>query len=136
MYGGGPGSGCNPEAGKCGRPVVLYHGTRLRDVESIKKSGLKKRDPWYGRNVRKSVSLTSDRKVAHQYGFVKGDQVGKYAVLRFELPNSFARRLVRDQEEKSSWLSHEDIPARYLANVRVHSTHVSKKQYQRLWKEK
>lgn len=35
VYAGGPGSGCNPEKGKCGRPrgVNVYHGTSAELAE-------------------------------------------------------------------------------------------------------
>jgi len=40
IYAGGAGSGCNPEAGKCGRSV-LYHVTDEKHLSSILKNGLR-----------------------------------------------------------------------------------------------
>ncbi len=49
LYGGGPGSGCNPEVGKCGRPETEgYHGTSPKDVRKILTFGLK---PGYDKHV-------------------------------------------------------------------------------------
>ncbi len=44
IYGGGPGSGCNPEAGKCGRTASsasVYHVTHTSLVPKIQKEGLR-----------------------------------------------------------------------------------------------
>lgn len=36
LFGGGPGSGCNPEKGKCGRPAGYGTGSKLHMKQSIK----------------------------------------------------------------------------------------------------
>lgn len=55
LYAGGPGSGCNPEAGKCGRPErpkgVVFHGTPIAHVSGILKHGLKARNAIAGKGV-------------------------------------------------------------------------------------
>lgn len=45
LYSGGPGSGCNPEKGHCGRSwegKTIYHGTAIDAAQKILKEGIKR----------------------------------------------------------------------------------------------
>lgn len=102
LYGGGPGSGCNPEVGKCGHHA-LYHGTSVENALSILKYGfdtkrnLTKKDP----EEEKTVSFTKNRKTAEgAYGaidsFRKGSIVpggGRGAVITVKVPYHVLRTM-------------------------------------------
>lgn len=135
LLAGGPGSGCNPAVGKCGRTIVLYHGTAIKNLSSIQKNGLQRYNAAMAVN-RKTVSLTSDRTMAKQYGFVNQNSEGKYAVLRLELPREFVHRnSIRDSAEKRSRLFLKDVPAKYIMRTKIHDgKNISKVDYKKLWK--
>lgn len=120
-----------------GRTVVLYHGAGASELERIQKLGFKRHDPHFGVNQRRTVSVTKSLKIAHQYGFVKGNLGdGRYGIVRLAVPRSvFERHFKRDPEEERSWLVHEDVPARYVKGVKVYdASEMTKKQYRGLWK--
>lgn len=79
IYGGGPGSGCNPQAGDCGRKSagkkdadveVFYHGTVLPSAKQMLKEGLvpkpEKAFQTAGIDTSKKgyVYVTQDKKLA------------------------------------------------------------------------
>lgn len=84
-------------------PDVLYHGTASRFIESIKKTGLQKRD-------RHHVHLSVSPEVAA----VVGKRYGQPVILVID-----AARMNRDghhfyRSENNVWLA-EDVPIQYIA---------------------
>jgi RNA:NAD 2'-phosphotransferase (TPT1/KptA family) len=124
LYAGGPGSGCNPEKGKCGRTVTMYHGTIEDFLPSIKQHGL---DPAkHARGVR-GVYVTGNKGVARYYaksGAMVSDKVHQHpsrgVVLTLNLPERFAKSLHKDDSDASAhkaFFTTRRIPAKYIKRV-------------------
>lgn len=66
LLGGGPGSGCNPDVGRCGRPPLQgklnYQGLRI-SIENRRGSY---------RTGRSSVGVKWKTKMKHHYGYLRG----------------------------------------------------------------
>lgn len=73
IYGGGPGSGCNPQAGECGRKSsgdAIYHGTAVDAAQKILKEGIKRSGPL--QQPIPVVYATKDKRVALSFAYAAG----------------------------------------------------------------
>lgn len=107
IFAGGPGSGCNPAAGTCGKAKtkVFYHVTHKKKVTDIRKNGLLPKVP---REVgdKKGVYLTPNFNDP-DYRAYEHD-----TVFRVELPEKF--KLEKDETHKGWFRTTQKIPAKYI----------------------
>ncbi|UII28300.1 RNA 2'-phosphotransferase [Fulvivirga maritima] len=83
-------------------PVILYHGTAIRNIDSIKEKGLLKRD-------RHHVHLSAQTDVAMQVG----SRYGKATVLTVNTDQMYKDGLLFYQSENGVWLT-DHVPPRYI----------------------
>lgn len=100
IFAGGPGSGCNPAVGKCGRSVTLYHGTSSIHVNSIRKNGIQPdKGGAEGDPVSKTghVYLSHEKESAKMWARFRAANVGgKPVVLKVNVPSEHYGKLKGD----------------------------------------
>lgn len=146
LYAGGPGSGCNPAVGKCGRTVTLYHGTTEAIGRKIAKQGLSSGKSVFGTEKvhgKGWVHFSKDLDDAHNFGYEaatqrvlnrKGDTNPivsqemfpggvRYAVVRADVPEEMYKKMQADPENKKDWRRYRgDVPSQYVTHVAVYKS--------------
>jgi hypothetical protein len=119
IYAGGPGSGCNPAAGHCGRTVTLYHGTTVANAKKILKQGFKAgRSHWETKTAaahgKGRVYFSKKLRDAFEFGYSSStkqkdfldrdeDKGLKYAVIRTDVPQELYAKMKKDYENPGEW---------------------------------
>jgi hypothetical protein len=134
IYGGGTGSGCNPEKGKCGRHSTgqpIYHGTSLEAAKKILQDGIMKSSigqagiPVVYATKNKSTALSFAYGAAEYYGSSKGATEAALVVLKpeaeKELPHLKETQMGAFPKGIKEIDFKTDIPPKYIDRVEVYS---------------
>lgn len=129
LYAGGPGSGCNPVVGKCGRTQVLFHGTTVENAKRILNSGIK-----VGAGKKQfDYKMGLGNKVQGQYNYFSTKHEGakdwatshsrfdgptKYAVVRVEVPHTM--KMKDDPMSGGDKRTKETVPSSMITHVALY----------------
>lgn len=122
LYAGGPGSGCNPEAGKCGRPKTVFHGTAEQFAAQIKQQGLFPPSVLTGDPEGDKVYTSENRDEALKYALDKAEETGASKAVLITIKNPDQAGLVQDLNpgEDTFFIKEGMVDPKYIDKVETY----------------